>query len=289
MYILDILGGLLLTCIFVVFLIVLLKIICAVMIVGVKNEELSTEGKGDEEAEELEYDDDEGEGSSTTTPTSTSSTLGGTSDPDYWLDAKPDEAYDLPSPARLSYSVEKLIIIRANHIGVFGTDGSKVEWAVSRLEDNSNIQDDDDPRLFKLHYFDLKNFKPLKEDMVKPHWERAKSYVVLECASGGFVYSDMSEEYPSYSLGVTLSAPKVTDTNYTDDRFFSVHEHHVVAGVKHLYLKHLASGCMVSVKGGFVRPIPTLKYVSGEPSEVELFFFENRPEDNPAAPEGGGE
>lgn len=284
MSILDLLGGLVLTCFFAVFLIVLLKIIRAVMIVGVKNEELNTEGEGEKEAENLEHDDDEGEGSSTTTSTS-SPTSEGTSDPDYWLDANSDDVYDLPSPARLSYSVEKPIIMRTIHGGVFGKNGGQIKWFYSSPEGNSNIQDDDDPRLFKLHYFDLKNFEPLKEDMVKPHWERAKSYVVLECASGGFIHNDMSREYSSYGLHVTSLAPAAANTNYTDDRFFSVHEHHVEAGVKHLYLKHLASGYMVSVKAGFVEPIPTLKYISGGPSDVELFFFENRPEDNPTVPE----
>ena len=292
MSILDLLGGLLLTCIFVVFLVVLLKIIRAVMIVGVKNKKLNTERESEEEEEEDDDDDDdeeeeEGEGSSTTT--SISSISEGTSDPDYWLDAVPGEAYELPSPARLSYSVEKPIIIRANQIGVFGKNGSRIEWVFSKAEDNSNIQDDDDPRLFKLHYFDLKNFEPLENDMVKPHWERTKSYVVLECASGGFMYSDMSKEYPSYGLNVTSSTPAVTDTKSTDDRFFSVNKHYVKDGVKHLCLKHLASGYMVSVKGGFVKPIPTLKYMSREPSEQDLFFFENKPEDNSAAPEGGEE
>lgn len=292
MSILDLLGGLFLTCIFVVFLFVLLKIIRAVMIVGVKNEELNTEGEGEEEAEDLAYDDnddDEGEGSSTTPTATSSSASKGTSDPDYWLDAKTDKVYELPCPARLSYSVEKPIIVRANDIGVFGKNGSRIAWVFSKPENNSNIQDDDDLRLFKLHYFDLKNFKPSETDMVKPHWERTESYVVLQCASGGFLHSDMSTEYPSYGLDVTLSALAVTDTNYTDDRFFSVHVHHAEAGVKHLYLKHLTSGYMVSVKGGFAEPVPTLKYMSSGPSDVELFFFENRPEDNPADTEGGEE
>ncbi len=102
----------------------------------------------------MEYDDDEGERSSTPTSTSTS---GGNSDPDYWLEAKPDEVYDLLSPARFSYYVEKPIIMQANHIGVFGKDDGRVALTYRSHKDNSNIQDDDDPRLFKLHYFDLKN------------------------------------------------------------------------------------------------------------------------------------
>ncbi|KAK8394254.1 hypothetical protein O3P69_006445 [Scylla paramamosain] len=55
--------------------------------------------------------------------------------------------------------------MRANHIGVFGKDDGRVAWIYSSPEDNSNIQDDDDLRQFKLHYFDLKNFELLEEDM----------------------------------------------------------------------------------------------------------------------------
>lgn len=286
MSILDLLGGLVLTCIFAVFLVVLLKIVRAVMIVGVKNKIIEEEGE--EETEDSEYDEDEGEEISTSTPTS-SFTSRGTSDPNYWLNAKDDEAYVVPSPARFSYSVEKPIIIRANEIGVFGKEGTRIVWFFFKPEYNSSIQNDEDPLLFKLHYFDLKNFQPSEEDMVKPHWERDKSYVVLECTSGGFMYSDMSEEYPSYNLAVTSSAPAAKDTTYTDDRFFAVHQHRVEDGVKHLYLTHLSSQYIVSAKSGVVGPIPTLKYMSSGPTDVELFFFENRPEDTTTAPEGGGE
>nr|GBG35353.1 wsv457-like protein [Hemigrapsus takanoi nimavirus] len=287
MSIIDLLGGLFFTCIFVVFLVVLLKIIRAVMIIGVKNNQLNTKEKGEEEEEDLKYDENEGKGSSTSsTSTSTSE---GSSDPSYWLDANLDRVGELPSPARLSYSVEKPIIVRSNDLGVLSKNSSQIEWLYSPPAFNSKIQDDDDDRLFKLHYFDLKNFQPSKKNMVKPHWDRDMSYVVLECASGGFLHSDMSPEYPTLRLGVTRSASAVTDTNYTDDRFFSVNEHDVVDGVKHLYLKHLASGYIISVRDGFVAPVPFLKYMSSGPSNVDLFFFENTSENNPTAPEGGGE
>lgn len=273
MSILGLLGCLFFTCIFGVFLVTLLKIIRAVMIVGVKNKELNMETE--EVVEDLEDVDDDGERSSYASK--------GTSDPDYWLDTNTRNAYTFPSPARLSYSLEKPIIMRANNIGVFGKNGTRIGWIWSSPEEDSNKQDNDDPKLFKLHYFDLKNFEP--EDKGKPHWERAESYVVLECASGGFMYSDMVTEYPSYGLDVTFKHPAVADTNYTDDRFFSMHEH-VVDDVKYFYLKHLASGYLVSAKGGAAGPFPTLKYMSGGPSEIELFLFKNTPKDNPAAPEG---
>lgn len=271
MSILDLLGGLLLTCIFVIFLVVLLKIIRAVMIVGIKNEELNTkEGKDDLD------DNNEGKGSS----------IPGISDPAYWRNANPTEAYDLPSPARLSYSMEKPIILRANNIGVFGKEGLRILWFWCKPEETHKINDDNDPILFKLHYFDLMNFEPSEKDKVRPHWERAKSYVVLECASGGFVCSgDLSIDYPTYYLYVTSEAPAVADTIYTDDRFFSVHEHLAKDGVKHLYLRHLSSNYLVSTKEGGVDPIPFLK-TSNTPSEVELFFFENRPADKSVAREG---
>ena len=288
MSILDLLGGLVLTCIFLVFLVVLLKIIRAVLIVGVKNEKVNMEGEGEEEKEEAddsEDKDDKGGKNSTSTPIPSR----GTSDPSYWRNARDDEAYVLPSPASLSYSVEKPIIMRANDIGVFGRDGKKIVWIFCKPEESSSIQDDEDPVLFKLHYFDLKNFQPSEEDMLKPHWERAKSYVVLECTTGGFMYSDMSVEYPSYNLAVTSSAPAVKDTTYTDDRFFAVHQHHEEAGVKHIYLTHLSSQYIVSLKSGFVvGPIPILKYMSSGPTDVEMFFFENRRKDTTAIPEGGG-
>ena len=260
MSILDFIGGFILTCILVIFLVVLLKIIRIVII-----------DRATKETDKEHLESDEGEKNSTT-PISE-----GASDPTYWHDAKPDEAYVLPSPVHLSYSVKKPIILRANHIGVFGKNGSSIAWIYNKPEDNNNIQDDKDPKLFKLHYFDLKNFEPLKEDMVKPHWERDKSYVVLECASGGFMHSDMSKEYPSYGLDVTFSAPTVTQTRYTDDRFFSVHKHYVEDGVKHLYLKHLASDCILSTGDGAVKPIPKLKFLTSEPSDIELFFFEDIP------------
>ena len=289
MSLLELLGILILTGIFVIFLVVLLKIIRAVMIVGIKNEKLDMEGEGEEdekETEDSEYDNDEEEGSSTPISSFTSR---GTSDPKYWLNAKDDEAYVVPSPARFSYSVEKPIIIRANERGVLGKNGSQIVWTFCKPKENSTIQDDEDPVLFKLHYFDLKNFQPSEKDMVKPHWERDKSYVILECASGGFVYSDMSEEYPSYRLAVTTSTPAVKDTTYTDDRFFAVHQHRIEAGIKHLYLTHLSSQHIVSVKSGFTSPVPILKYMSNGPTDVDLFFFENRPKDATTVPERGEE
>lgn len=277
--VLGIIGGLIVTVVFVAFVILLLKIVRAIMVKGVQNKTLTSLLKYEEDEEDIDSDD--GGDAVADNAGGANNTVGGgdnsLEDKEFWSRVQPDDTFSYPSPTRLVKSTTpSAYIIRSsagNRTSVYNANGTGL--SIASVTQNRPIGNDDDTRLFLIHYFDLAHFEPNDKD--KPVDERRVRYVVFESVvlRGYFIhYETLADVYEDVYLKMTNKRPSIEDTVTTDDRFFKMRVHDKVDGMDRVKMEHMSTDQWLSVGSGYTAPMPILRPMSSGASDVDLFFIE---------------
>lgn len=285
--VLGIIGGLLVTVVFVAFVILLLKIVRAVLVKGVQNQTLASLLKHEMGGEEdTDGDDGVDAGADDTSGADSTGSDGGAADDveeekpprDFWSSVHPDDTFSYPSPVRLAKSsAPSTYVIRSSagkKTSVYNVNGTGLT-IVYATPDHPIGDDTYDTRLFLVHYFELAHFEPGDKD--KPVDERRDRYVVFESAvyKDYFIhYETLTEVYGGVYLKMTNNRPLIEDTVTTDDRFFKMRVHDTVDGMDRVKLEHISTNQWLSVGPGFTAPMPILRPMSSGVSDVDLFFIE---------------
>lgn len=278
--VLGVLGGLIVTVVFVAVVILLLKIVRAIMLKGVQNQTLTSLLEYEEGDEENVVGGDGGDAivdNGGGVDNIVGDGANALEDKQFWSSVHVDDTFSYPSPARLVKSSTPLTyIIRSstgNKTAVYSANGTSL--ALSYVTTNHPINDIDDTRLFLVHYFDLAHFEP--DDKDKPVDERRIRYVVFESVvhRGYFIhYETLADVHDEVLLKLTNKRPPVKDITTTDDRFFKMSVHDKVGEMDRVKLEHMSTNQWLSVGDGFTSPRPALRVMSSGASDVDLFFIE---------------
>ncbi|KAK3874374.1 hypothetical protein Pcinc_020669 [Petrolisthes cinctipes] len=286
----GVLGGLIITIVFIGFVVLLLKIVRALTVEGIKNHKLPEEN---EEEENQDYSKEHGDDAPGAGDDGGAGGIASGHDhddleedhnndsdeEDYWTDMDVNSACALPSGAKPveSGDVTDTYLLRSSSgemKGVYAANG--LSMRIVYMTSLNPVVKNNDSRLFMMHSFDLKNFEPKRDEKAKHEHERKVRYVVFESAmlKGHFLHTDMSQEYTDYAVVLTNDKPAIKDTKSTDDRFFVMEEFDEKDGMKRYFLKHMVSDYILTMLSGVASARPGLKYMESGPSDVDLFFVE---------------
>nr|BDT63086.1 MAG: wsv457-like protein [Sicyonia whispovirus] len=184
----------------------------------------------------------------------------GYSDLSYWDDAD----FNMTNPSLVKYSCSAgPFLLRKGPNGALFMNGSYLGWSYM----TETLEDCEDPRLFRLHFFDLKNHPPSAEDSKKHQLARKESYAMLESVSGAFMYSNADDGYAPQSAFFGHRGEPPEETNHTDDRFFKVLRN---GDQDKITLVHYMSNCVVASVSGFVKPRVILVYFNQNNPDYEF-------------------
>lgn len=198
----------------------------------------------------------------------------------YWNDADTDNDGLVPSHARFIYSTDVPVYIRMNQRVVLSRNGglSRYIFLDPKHQKTSAIEDEKDANMFTLHFFDLKNFEPPKEELGLDHLERTECYAIIESVLSGHMYYNMDDdtmgrEKPLFSFNHKHPISAIFSS---DNRFFKIRK---VTEESSEYcgkyqFQHMASEMILTSKPGFSAPATSLQTKDGPPQEHDTFTIE---------------
>nr|BDT63558.1 MAG: wsv457-like protein [Pasiphaea japonica whispovirus] len=184
----------------------------------------------------------------------------------YWDDTN---QLEYPSHAQYSSTSKTPMVVQINPRGILTKNGSRTIYKFWNR--NSNMHEDistlSTDCLFKLHFFDLKNFQPSSEDIHVPHLKRKECFVVLELYSGGYLHYDIDNlKYYSFDEpDIKNYTTPIEMVKGTDNRFFSLKKTNKELNY---ILKHMASNNIVVSQSGNMRPLIKMREHSKTPDET---------------------
>nr|BDX26948.1 MAG: hypothetical protein [White spot syndrome virus] len=180
-----------------------------------------------------------------------------------WDNVSDSESGTFPSRVQYSTSTKNLV-----NIAMDGDYATLVRNGMSTNQRPYETYKDVEDSQFYLHFFHVRNFKPLNGDENKDHLERDESFVLIESPyyNGGFLSYNINNPNPIYNSTekpyINTEITSIVSTTGTDERFFCLEKEYVEDGEEGVtenryFLRHMASNYVV--KASFKSVMPTIE------------------------------